>query len=132
VRTTFPEAAGTIRTIAVAPDGRTAITGGDDNMVTIWDISGGKIVNRLGGQQKAIQAVVFAPDGQFAVSSGEDGHILLWDIPGQRSLGPLPALTHPPITGLVFIPDGRQVISCSRDRTIYAWGLPITYPAQLP
>lgn len=129
---TLPSAAGILRTLAVSPDGRTVIAGGDDHQVSIWDLDSGQLVHCLKGHEQSILTVVFAPDGQRAASSGEDGQILLWNIPGQRSLGPIPAITHPPLTGLVFTPDGRQLISCSRDRTIYAWGVPLTYPAQLP
>jgi len=67
-----------------SPDGRYILTGGQDDLVSIWSLSESRIVARCQGHSSWITAVAFDPwrcdhrNYRFG-SVGEDCKILLWD-----------------------------------------------------
>ena len=67
-----------------SPDGQYILTGGQDDLVTIWSLSERRIVARCPGHHSWVTAVAFDPwrcDGRnyrFG-SVGEDCRLLLWD-----------------------------------------------------
>ncbi|KAI9673004.1 MAG: ERMES complex Ca(2+)-binding regulatory GTPase gem1 [Caeruleum heppii] len=67
-----------------SPDGRYVVTGGQDDLVSIWSLADCRIVARCSGHQSWVSAVAFDPwrceDKTYRFGSvGEDGHLLLWD-----------------------------------------------------
>jgi hypothetical protein len=64
--------------VAVAPDGRTALSGGFDRAVRLWDLEAGKEVRRLDGHADQVLAVAFTPDGRTALSGSKDRTIRVW------------------------------------------------------
>src|SRR4029453_1470850 len=88
---------GPVRAIAVAPDGRTAISGGFDQSAIVWDLERGAALAVLRFHDGAVNAVAALADGGFA-AGGEDGRIALWRVgqPRPRPVieghaGPIPA-----------------------------------------
>lgn len=67
-----------------SPDGKYIVSGGQDDLVSIWSLSDRQIVARCPGHNSWVTAVAFDPwrcDGRnyrFG-SVGEDGKLLLWD-----------------------------------------------------
>ena len=67
-----------------SPDGKYVLTGGQDDLVTIWSLAERQIVARCPGHHSWVTAVAFDPwrcDGRnyrFG-SVGEDCRLLLWD-----------------------------------------------------
>ena len=67
-----------------SPDGKYIVTGGQDDLVSIWSLSERQIVARCQGHHSWVNEVAFDPwrcDGRnyrFG-SVGEDGKLLLWD-----------------------------------------------------
>src|SRR5206468_2120363 len=53
-----------VRSIAYSPDGRWLVSGGDDNMVRLWDAASGKEIRCFTGHTHWVAAVCFAPDGR--------------------------------------------------------------------
>jgi WD40 repeat protein len=69
---------GKVTTTAVAPDGRTAVTGSDDRTVRLWDLDSGRVLATL-VHDAPLVAVRFAPDGRRLVTfssvySGPEGY----------------------------------------------------------
>ncbi len=58
---------GKVTTVAVAPDGRTAVTGSDDRTARLWDLDSGRLLATLDHDAQLV-AVRFAPDGQRLVT----------------------------------------------------------------
>ena len=75
---------GGLSCVCWSPDGKYAVTGGQDDLVSIWSVAEGAIVARCQGHQSWVTAVAFDPwrcDGKnyrFG-SVGEDCRLLLWD-----------------------------------------------------
>lgn len=67
-----------------SPDGKYVLTGGQDDLVSIWSMTESMIVARCQGHQSWVTAVAFDPwrcdDRNYRFGSvGEDRRLLLWD-----------------------------------------------------
>ncbi|HEV3261375.1 MAG TPA: hypothetical protein VG013_31270 [Gemmataceae bacterium] len=67
----------TILSVAVAPDGRTALSGGADNTIRIWNLETRKEVGTTADCPWP-RSLAFHPDGKQVVCGSMDGSIRLW------------------------------------------------------
>ena len=81
----YPSYYGAFICVCWSPDGKYALTGGQDDLVSIWSLQERRIVARCQGHRSWVTAVAFDPwrscDGRnyrFG-SVGEDRRLLLWD-----------------------------------------------------
>lgn len=104
--------------LAFSPDGNTLAAGGDDNNITLWDLSTetssedifSQII--LTGHTSGVLAVAFSPDGKTLASGSEDQNIILWDTSNKY-----------PVCKLLKGSHGRGLIgTLSNDTTLYAIG----------
>jgi WD40 repeat protein len=114
--------------LAFSPNGRRLVVPGDDNTVTIWDVTTpGKpplaAQLTLRGHTAQIWAVAFSPDGRWVASGGEDNTVKLWN----AETGGEPVRTfrgHGSLVSRVaFSPDGQRLASASFDTTVKIWDL---------
>jgi WD40 repeat protein/predicted Ser/Thr protein kinase len=71
---------GTVRALAVSPDGRILASGGDDRFIVLWELPSGLRLARWEAHDAAISALAFKPDGSVLVSGAADGLVKLWDL----------------------------------------------------
>lgn len=67
-----------------SPDGKYVLTGGQDDLISIWSVVESALVARCQGHQSWVSAVAFDPwrcdDRNYRFGSvGEDGRLCLWD-----------------------------------------------------
>ena len=81
----YPSYYGGFTCVCWSPDGKYVLTGGQDDLVTLWSLHQRRIVARCSGHRSWVTAVAFDPwrscDGRnyrFG-SVGEDRRLLLWD-----------------------------------------------------
>jgi len=68
--------------VAVTADGTTALSGGGDGTVRVWDLATGQLRATLTGHI-SVSSVAVTPDGTTAVSGGSyDGTVRVWDLAG--------------------------------------------------
>ena len=106
---------GPVRALAVAADGRLAISGSFDQSAILWNLDDGAALQVLRFHAGAVNAVAGLPDGRF-LTGGEDGRIAVWR-PGERAPARVIEGHEGPIVGLAASPDGRLVASASWDGT---------------
>jgi WD40 repeat protein len=71
---------GMARSVAVTADGATAVSGGDDSTVRVWDLATGRQRAELTGHADRVLTVAVTADGATAVSGGDDGTVRVWDL----------------------------------------------------
>ena len=70
----------------VRPDGRTAVTAGEDNRVIVWDARRGAITETLEGHAGKTTSLAISRDGRTLYTGALDGNVLIWDLIGERRL----------------------------------------------
>ena len=67
--------------MAFSPDGKTVITGSEDNTARLWDAATGQPLGQTLTHQGAVHAVAFSPDGKTVITGGD------WTSTGRRGSG---------------------------------------------
>lgn len=75
---------GGLTCVCWSPDGQYVLTGGQDDLISIWSLSDSALVARCQGHQSWVSAVAFDPwrcdERNYRFGSvGEDGRLCLWD-----------------------------------------------------
>ena len=125
---------GPVYSVAFSPDGKTVLTGSDDNTARLWDAETGQFL-RVAPFQHAlrIRAVAISPDGQTVITGSADHTARLWDAAtGEPQGNPL---THDDqVLSVAFSHDGTIILTGSSDNTARLWsvetGSPVTEPLQ--
>jgi WD40 repeat protein/serine/threonine protein kinase len=82
-----------VNTAAFSPDGRLLASGGDDDMILIWDTDTRQPVRPpLIGHRDDVRDLIFASD-TYLISAGDDGRILKWDMTTGTVVGELAVKT---------------------------------------
>ncbi len=77
---TFARHTGAVYAVTFTPDGRYVASGGQDQMIRVWDPLSGEEAARYQGHFGSVRTVAFAPDGGRMLSGGTDGTMRIWDV----------------------------------------------------
>jgi WD40 repeat protein len=105
-----------ITALALAADGRTAVTGGADGTVKLWDVPGGKELRTITAHRSAIGSLAFDPAGKRLLSTGWEQEARLWELASGKMLrkfGQGPFV----VSAGLFTPDGKWVLTGCYDGT---------------
>ena len=69
-----------VTSVCFSPDGRLVASGYLDDLVRIWDVQTGQLVERLQGHRNSVYTVAFTPDGAGLVSGSLDRTLMFWNI----------------------------------------------------
>src|SRR5215813_7996507 len=123
---------GRINAAAFSKDGRLLVSGGDDPIAIVWDVTTGRVLRRLIGNVNPVRAVAFSPDGRFILTGTghADEHydarikkektLRLWDVSTGKDVNRfISAATA--MSSVQFSPDGRLVLTVSEDGAAMLW-----------
>jgi eukaryotic-like serine/threonine-protein kinase len=106
-----------VEAVAFSLDRRSALSGGRDNKIYLWDVESGREIRRFKGHADQVYAVAFSLDCHQAISGGADG-LRLWDVESGQELRRWEI--GKPVNCVAFLPDGYHALSGS-GKTIYRW-----------
>ena len=105
---------------AFTSDGKTLVTGGEDEAAKVWDVGTGKLLRTLAGNHTWVEVLSVAPGGKTLASAGQNGLIRLWDV--ATGADACPQAGHKDaVSGVAFGPDGKTAITGSWDNTLRWW-----------
>jgi len=73
---------GTVNTVAFSqiPGSNILATGGNDNMVGVWDLDVGREITKGAGHSQGVSSVAITPDEAYVISAGHDHTLRQWDL----------------------------------------------------
>jgi WD40 repeat protein len=119
---TFTGHTGAVGSVAIAPDGRTALSASQDKTLKLWNLTNGGTIRTFVGHTDVVRSVAIAPDGRTAVSAGDDGALLRWELATGNTMRAFVGHTDT-VSSVEITPDGRAALSASYDRTLRLWDL---------
>lgn len=101
-------------------------SGGADEQIVLWDVTGSKKCTRLAvliGHSSPVYSVVFSPDGRLLASGGSNGEILIWNVETGKLIKHGPASSSEAIFSMTFDVDGESLITASGENFIRIWNV---------
>jgi WD40 repeat protein len=108
-------------TLDVSDDGKKIAAAGCDQVIRVWDISGGyakaKLEHSVENHADWVLSVNFSPNGQFLITGSRDKSAKVWDLKAKESLVTFPGHAEP-VFGAVLQTDLKAGISAGADKQI--------------
>ena len=119
-----------VSSVSFSPDGKTLASGSLDGNIYLWDVTRGKLTQKLKNQNlmrgqadsypPRIHSVSFSPDGRTLASGGPGNTIRLWDV--VTGVQKQTLIGHAAKVYCVsFSPDSATLVSGHTDGTIRLW-----------
>lgn len=119
-----PHAAGWVRAVDFAPDGKWVVTGGSDRTLKLWAWADGKPGDKPTHDIEAhtgwVEAVAFSPDGTRVVTGGADTAVKVWDAANLKPVKTLAGHTGF-VRDVAWLPDGSAFVSGAEDGKLLVW-----------
>jgi WD40 repeat protein len=128
LRTSLAPNSAHINAVAVSPDNRYIVTGGDDGIARFWDIDRGIMLRYLEHSQ-GIYTITISPNGRHmlcgskkAPASDAPGMVWIWDFELGVELKALEGHKGN-VTALAMTADSRYILSGGQDGIVHLWDL---------
>ncbi|WP_298867439.1 WD40 repeat domain-containing protein [uncultured Gimesia sp.] len=113
---------GGVNCLAITPDGKYAVSGGDDRLIKVWDLSSQTLASTFKGHKREVYCLSLTPDGKQIISGSNDRTIKVWDFKSGKLLQTLKGHTSS-VLQLDVSPDGKIAVSTSHDKQLKFWDL---------
>lgn len=108
--------------VALSVDGRTLVSGSQDNTIKIWNPNTGQLNRTIEAHSDSLRSVGISLDGQMLFSASGDGTVKVWNTQTGELRYTLTG--HPaPVWSVALSRDGQTLVSGSEDKTIKVWNL---------
>jgi flagellar biosynthesis GTPase FlhF len=113
---------GEVTSVAITPDGGTALSGSLDETLGLWNLASGTLIRTLTGHTLEVSSVAIASDGRTALSGSGDKTLRLWDLASGSTIRTLTGHSDR-VTSVAIAPNGGTALSGSLDGTVRIWNL---------
>jgi WD40 repeat protein/serine/threonine protein kinase/tetratricopeptide (TPR) repeat protein len=111
---------GAVRAVAIAPDGRSLLTGSDDWSARLWDLRSRTAIQPFLAHKSSVRAIAISPDGATLLTGSFDCSAQLWDNKTGKPIGK-PMVHQYPVWAVAFSPDGRKFVTGDREGNVRRW-----------
>ncbi|EIW84275.1 ribosome biogenesis protein Sqt1 [Coniophora puteana RWD-64-598 SS2] len=119
---------GSVFVVACHPTEPLAVSGGEDDLGYIWDITDGEVIVKLTGHSDSVSSAAFSADGQMVATGGMDGKVRVWRRVGTENFRTWEFLTElqgpDEVIWLRWHPRGNVLLAGSNDSMVWLWQLP--------
>jgi WD40 repeat protein len=125
----FTERKGTIRDVAVSPDGKLSAAAFMDATIKVWDTGTGQPLCILAGHTNIVNSIAFVPSRKYSLISGSNDHTAMeWNLETCKNevvISPTRVFTGHDfwVMDVAVSPDGKYFATASGDQTVILWGL---------
>jgi WD40 repeat protein len=109
-----------VQSVAFSHGSRLVMSGSEDNMVRIWNVTTGGVKAELKGHTASVVSVAFSQDGSRVVSGSGDGMARIWNVTTGGVEAELKGHTAS-VMSVAFSQDGTRVVSGSWDKMVHIW-----------
>ncbi|RWL83687.1 MAG: WD40 repeat domain-containing protein [Mesorhizobium sp.] len=111
------------RSALFMPDGKTALTGGDDGEIVLRQLSDGTVLHVFSsGANGGVRQLKVSPDGKRAVSGHDTGSVVVWDLEKGTVSHVLPGHDWS-VSSVAISPDGTRALTGSIDGELKLWDI---------
>ncbi|MBP8646163.1 MAG: protein kinase [Syntrophobacteraceae bacterium] len=111
-----------VNSVVLGHSGKTALSGGYDRDLRLWDLSTGTCLKVLRGHEDCVNSIAVEATGPLALSGGRerDKRLILWDLAAGTILRTFDGHKHN-VLSVYLSRDGRLALSGSLDTTARLW-----------
>ena len=117
---TFEGHRGEVNSVSMSADGRYALSGSNDKMLKLWEVSTGKCLRTFKGHSDRVNSVCLSTDNKYALSGSRDKTLKLWNALTGLCLCTLEGHSGE-VNSVSLSADGRYALSGSNDKTMKLW-----------
>src|SRR5262245_39307531 len=107
--------------VSFSPDGQRIAVGFSDDLVGVWDATGGQERLTFNGHRGQVSAVAFSPEGAELATAGSSGTVFLWDVATGKEARRFEGHASGGVSSVQFSADGRRLVTAGQDRTARVW-----------
>lgn len=113
---------GWVRSAALSPDGKRALSGSDDKTLILWDLDNRSAIRSCVGHGAAVMSVAFSADGALGASASWDASARVWDLNTGRELRRFQG-NWKGVKCVAFSPDSQRLILGADDHKLHLFDL---------
>lgn len=101
----------TATAIALSPDGKILLTGGQDKAIRVWDWQQGSLTRTLQSDSGIVTALAMSSDNKTVVSAAADRMVRIWDLTTQQPPKLLQGQMEIGVDMVKLSADGKTIVS---------------------
>jgi len=112
-----------INTVDMMPNGRVAMSGGNDFIAYVWDTISGQVIYQFNHTSR-VSKVSLDPQGRFAFSADSMKSAHVWDLKTGKLISKLKGTKrHEVFSAIRFSPDGKTLVTGAASSKVSIWDI---------
>jgi len=112
-----------VNTVDMMPNGRVAMSGGNDFIAYVWDTNSGQVIYQLNHTSR-VSKVALDPQGRYAFSADSMKSAYIWNLKTGKLISTLQGTKrHEVFSSVRFSPDGKTMVSGAASSKVSIWNI---------